>query len=405
LIVWVIAGLLALATGLRIGWGLVNHQSVVSSAMIVALASLAALAALNWPPLTLLVDTALRWPNISIGLSQIALVFSAAGSCVMITTAASGRSPAVTRRLAMFQYCLAALIAASTLVLFLAGERQPEMAPREYLVRNLGTPNTALDWLVPLLYVLMALTLVAWVGARLSNPSRRGRALFVFTAGIVLIAVASAFALVRVVLSAGATPQLAGATPQLAGAAPQLAGAAPQLAGVGTAVTLLVCAMAVVATGALLPAVEDWVGARRELHLIEPLRQEMKRRHPDIGIGVRPRGPLVFRVAEQLSLISDALYLEAVQAERESGPAGRGKDPAVEVSPAVRALVVARWIGAGPGWVCDAYPGRSWLRQPPGCSDREWILEIAYQYRTSKRGGKPPATGTAVPSGPIRMTD
>jgi len=384
LIVWVIAGLLALATGLRIGWGLVNHQSVVSSAMIVALASLAALAALNWPPLTLLVDTALRWPNISIGLSQIALVFSAAGSCVMITTAASGRSPAVTRRLAMFQYCLAALIAASTLVLFLAGERQPEMAPREYLVRNLGTPNTALDWLVPLLYVLMALTLVAWVGARLSNPSRRGRALFVFTAGIVLIAVASAFALVRVVLSAGATPQLAG---------------------VGTAVTLLVCAMAVVATGALLPAVEDWVGARRELHLIEPLRQEMKRRHPDIGIGVRPRGPLVFRVAEQLSLISDALYLEAVQAERESGRAGRGKDPAVEVSPAVRALVVARWIGAGPGWVCDAYPGRSWLRQPPGCSDREWILEIAYQYRTSKRGGKPPATGTAVPSGPIRMTD
>ncbi len=384
MIVWVIAGLLALATGLRIGWGLVNHQSVVSSAMIVALASLAALAALNWPPLTLLVDTALRWPNISIGLSQIALVFSAAGSCVMITTAASGRSPAVTRRLAMFQYCLAALIAASTLVLFLAGERQPEMAPREYLVRNLGTPNTALDWLVPLLYVLMALTLVAWVGARLSNPSRRGRALFVFTAGIVLIAVASAFALVRVVLSAGATPQLAG---------------------VGTAVTLLVCAMAVVATGALLPAVEDWVGARRELHLIEPLRQEMKRRHPDIGIGVRPRGPLVFRVAEQLSLISDALYLEAVQAERESGRAGRGKDPAVEVSPAVRALVVARWIGAGPGWVCDAYPGRSWLRQPPGCSDREWILEIAYQYRTSKRGGKPPATGTAVPSGPIRMTD
>jgi hypothetical protein len=37
----------------------------------------------------------------------------------------------------------------------------------------------------------------------------------------------------------------------------------------------------------------------------------MARRHRDIGIGVRPRGPLVFRVAEQLSLISDALYLES----------------------------------------------------------------------------------------------
>lgn len=38
-IIWVIAGLLGLATGLRVGWALVNHQSVVSSAMIVALGS------------------------------------------------------------------------------------------------------------------------------------------------------------------------------------------------------------------------------------------------------------------------------------------------------------------------------------------------------------------------------
>ena len=66
MIVWVIAGLLGLATGLRIGWALVNQQSVVSGAMIVALGSLAVMAALNWPPLTLLVDTALRWPNLSV---------------------------------------------------------------------------------------------------------------------------------------------------------------------------------------------------------------------------------------------------------------------------------------------------------------------------------------------------
>ena len=47
MIIWVIAGLLGLATGLRVGWALVNHQSVVSSAMIVALGSLAVVAALN----------------------------------------------------------------------------------------------------------------------------------------------------------------------------------------------------------------------------------------------------------------------------------------------------------------------------------------------------------------------
>jgi hypothetical protein len=144
LIVWVIAGLLGMATGLRIGWALVNKQSVVSSAMIVALGSLAVVAALNWPPLTLLLDTALHWPNVSIGLSQVALIGCAAGSCVMITSAASTRSPAVTRRIAMVQYLVAAVIAVVTLVLFFGAGQQPEMAPQEYLRRNLGSSTTSL---------------------------------------------------------------------------------------------------------------------------------------------------------------------------------------------------------------------------------------------------------------------
>lgn len=364
MIVWVIAGLLGMATGLRIGWALVNHQSIVSSAMIVALGSLAVVAMLNWPPLTLLVDTALHWPNISVGLSQVALVASAAGSCVMITTVASTRRPALTRWIAVIQYCLAGLIAAVSLALFLTGERQPEMAPREYLSRNLGTPNTALDWLVPLLYVLLALTLVSWVGVRLSNPSRRGRALFVFTAGIALMVAASAFALLRAL-------------------------SGTHLVGVGAAATLLLSAMAIVAAGALLPAVEDWIGARRELHLIEPLRREMEIRHPDIGIGVRPRGPLVFRVAERLSLISDALYLEAMLAQRMSAGCAEKPDPTAALTAAGQAQAVARWLAAGPRAGGDIFPGRRWLRQPPDCSDREWILEIARQYRAVVRQAGP----------------
>ena len=358
MIVWIIAGLLGMAAGLRIGWALVNQQSVVSTAMIVALGSLAAVAALNWPPLALLVNTGLGWPNVSVGLSQTALVASAAGSCVMITSVASAARPEVTRRLAAVQYCVAAVIAAVTLALFLGDGREAEMAPKEYLAHNLGLPGEALEWLIPLLYVLLALTVVVWVGMRLSSASRRGRALLVFTAGIVLIVAASGFFLSRAV-------------------------GAPQQAGVSTAVTLLLCAMAVVAAGSLLPAVEDWIGARRELRLVEPLRREMDRRHPDIGIGVRPRGPLVFQVAERLSLISDALYLESLQAQGH----GSAPDPPVGVSVAEQACTVARWIRAGsPAGVgmreSEAFPGRRWLSQPPGCSDRDWILEIARQYRS-----------------------
>lgn len=382
MIVWVIAGLLGLATGLRIGWALVNKQSLVSTAMILALGSLGIVAALNWQPLTLLIDTALRWPNIAVALSQVALIGCAAGSCVMITTVASSRKPAVIRRIAIGQYVVAGAIAVATLVAFFRAEQLPEMAPEEYLRRNLA-PGGSSSWLLPLLYVLLALTLVAWAGVRHSNRTRRGRALFVFSVGMVLMVLASAFFLLRAV---GNTDVL----------------------GVGAAATLLGCAMLVVAGGSLLPSVEDWFGARRELRTIQPLLAELNTRHPDVGIGVRPRGPLLFRVAEQMSLISDSLYLEAIAAEgarRRTVDATAGQrdieqslniaDIADLDSPPVpadeQARGIAEWIFAGRdaahnGAAHQAFPGLNWLRQPATFSDREWILAIAEQFRELELG-------------------
>lgn len=378
MIVWVIAGLLGMATGLRIGWALVNKQSVVSTAMIIALGSLAAVAALNWPPLTLLLDTALHWPNISIGLSQVALVACAAGSCVMITSVSSSQSPATTKRIATIQYAIAGAIAIVTLVLFFASGQQPEMSPEQYLKSNLTATTTSLPWLLPLLYVFLALTLVCWAGMRHANRSRRGRALFLFTFGIALIVAASAFFLIRAVI-------------------------ATQLVGVGTAAALLGAAMAIVGAGSLLPSLEDWFGGRRELRLINPLLDELERRQPDVGIGERPRGPLVFRVAERLSMISDALYLEATVAQQ--ARSGMGEDDEYDVLtefdrpdvlPVEQAMAVARWVFAGRdvprasfpalhGTGDSAFPGAGWLRQPESFSDREWILEIARQYRDLER--------------------
>ena len=340
MIIWVVAGLLALATGLRIGWALVHRQSVVSSAMIVALGSLAVLAALNWPPLTRLVDAAVGWPNISDVLSQVALIASAAGSCVMITSVATGRSARATRRLAAVQYGIAAVVGAATLAIFIAAGRQSQMTPQEYLSRSGGSAH-GLAWLLPLLYVVATLAVVAWVGLRLSDSSRRGRALFVFTVGIALIAVAIAFL----------------------------------LRGVGAAAIVLLGALAVVGVGSMLPAVEDWAAARRELRLINPLLTELERRHPDLGIGERPRGPLPFRVAEQLSLISDGLYLEAATAP-DATPGADDFRPA-DVAPTHQAEVIATWIRDGSR---GRFPGAGWLRQPPDYSDRDWILEIARSY-------------------------
>src|SRR5262249_8973936 len=253
---------------------------------------------------------------------------------------------------------------------------QPEMSPEEYLRRNLGSNGTSLPWLLPLLYVLLALTLVSWAGMRHSNRTRRGRALFVFTVGIVLIVLASAFFFLRAV---GTT----------------------QFVGVGAAATLLGCAMLVVAAGSLLPSVEDWFGARRELRTIQPLLDELGTRHPDVGIGVRPRGPLVFRVAERMSLISDALFLEATTADaarrqtvdatgaratRDLDEVDDASEPeSPQVPPREQAQAIAQWIFDGregaPEEEAASFPGLGWLRQPTSYSDREWILEIAQQYR------------------------
>jgi hypothetical protein len=125
-----------------------------------ALGSLVLVAALGWQPLTLLIDTVLHWRNIAMGLlSQVALIACVAGSCVMITTIASGHKPAVTRRFAIAQCSLAAVFTAVSLVMFFgAGQQYEELSPQENLVSS---------WMLPLLlYVPLALTtLVSWAAA------------------------------------------------------------------------------------------------------------------------------------------------------------------------------------------------------------------------------------------------
>src|SRR5690349_24150825 len=101
--------------------------------MILALGSLGVVAALNWQPLTLLIDEGLNWNNLAIGLSQLAFIGCAAGSCVMITTVVSEKSPATIRKIAIAQYSVAGVIALLSLVIFFAAGQQPEMAPEEYL--------------------------------------------------------------------------------------------------------------------------------------------------------------------------------------------------------------------------------------------------------------------------------
>jgi hypothetical protein len=103
-------------------------------------------------------------------------------------------------------------------------------------------------------------------------------------------------------------------------------------------------------------------------------------------------------------LISDALFLEATAADgapRTVDPAGadindldelieRAELEAPDATPTEQAAAVAAWIHAGDDGDTargrEEFPGLAWLRQPATHSDREWILEIARQYRQLNAG-------------------
>jgi hypothetical protein len=102
-----------------------------------------------------------------------------------------------------------------------------------------------------------------------------------------------------------------------------------------------------------------------------------------------------------MSLISDALFLEATTADaaRKRPVDATGALPAREldeaddgtelespsVPPEQQARAIAEWIYAeredAPDGTSPKFPGLVWLRQPASYSDREWILAIAQQYR------------------------
>jgi hypothetical protein len=122
------------------------------------------------------------------------------------------------------------------------------------------------------------------------------------------------------------------------------------------------------------------------MRTIEPLLLELAERQPNAGVGVRPRGPVTFQLAEQMSLISDGLFLEATAAHAAArgGRLAQADRDMPSAGPTKQALAIAQWLhdSGGNKGKAASFPGLAWLRQPDGYSDREWILEIARQYRT-----------------------
>jgi hypothetical protein len=134
-------------------------------ALTLTMGSLGLVAALNWQPLALLVDTVMHWPNIAMALIQVALITCTAGICVLMTSVAAGHKSAVFQHHAIAQYSIAATVAAASIARFFVAGRRLEMPPAQYLQENLAS-----SWLLPLLlYAPLALTAVSWTAVRHST--------------------------------------------------------------------------------------------------------------------------------------------------------------------------------------------------------------------------------------------
>ena len=187
----------------------------------------------------------------------------------MITTVSSERKPATIRKVAIAQYGVAGVIAVASLVIFFAAGQQPEMSPEEYLQAQPRLQRRQ-----------VAVAAAAALRAAGADPGVLGRhaALQPQPARPRPVRLHRRHRADRAGVSAFFLLRAAGNT---------------QLVGVGAAATLLGCAMLVVAAGSLLPSVEDWFGARRELRTIQPLLDRTRptpsrRRHR--GTPARPAG-------------------------------------------------------------------------------------------------------------------
>ncbi|MGL4305252.1 MAG: hypothetical protein ACRCSF_03780 [Mycobacteriaceae bacterium] len=408
MIQWVVAGLLGMATGLRIGWVLFHKRSAVSMGMIVALGSLAVVASLSWEPLAVLVDEALGWPNLSFALSQVGMVGSAVGSCVMITSMSASRTSLQNNHFARIQYAIAGGVSALALGIFFARGELPARYPDDF-INEFGQQRGIIEsWLLPTVYTVFVMLVVIWSGFRYITRTQRGRGLVLFTVGISLIVVTSLLYVFGGLFKSG-----------------------PRDPALGVAGIFTIAAFAAVAAGSLLPTFENWLVARKELHVLKPLWREMKSRHPDLAIGTRKHGPAAFQVADRMAYISDALFTEAKSREMlyealaEAGASevvtaasdDIAKDRVEEsnkyfaLEPVGRARLIAQWVAseatfrkAGPQHarklpkasggqaeteknlgsvdaIASGFPSSEWLHQPEDYSDREWILCIASEYR------------------------
>ncbi|WP_019931552.1 hypothetical protein [Nocardia sp. BMG111209] len=326
---WLVALVIWMAAGARVGRVLVKPATTARLAIVLAVAAVAAAATAAIPEVAVAVDHLLPAgvdgrPLAERVVAAAWLVFAVATSVV-----AAAAWPIVSRR--NLRKIAAAIYAAGLAA----------------VVATVGW-SLLLGWGI----TLLACGFVAITGLRNLDWTALGRGIALYTSGTVVVGVLAALSIRRLAL--GEPPARPGA--------PGWFWIAWQVAGLS------------VALGAVWIVIELWTRARLLLRRIRVLHRTLTGRFPEVVTSDKAATTAQLRASDQVTQIMDAMYLQS----------GGGVElVAVGPPPASvteRANLVARWARDPSGGVAvDA----RWIAPPEGLSPRGWVRVIARALRTT----------------------
>ncbi|MCX5043335.1 hypothetical protein OG921_09145 [Aldersonia sp. NBC_00410] len=323
---WIVALLVWVAAGARVGRVLVRPATVVRMAIVVAVAAVAGATTVAVPDVAQALDELVSGDDGANGASLSATLgvslWVCAGGAVMVIAIAAW--PIASRNLRP----VAAVTYAGTAILVLV----------------------TCIWSVTVGWVVVACCGVFTVITGLRNLvwSPLGRGIAIFTA-------ATAFVTVLAVLQVFDPPSYQ-------------PGQAP-FATPGWAWSVAAVAIAVAAVWIL---VEVWIRARLLLRRTKSLHRSLTDRFPEVVMtdGFR-RTTTVLRASDQVAHIMDAMYLQSgggIETVQPTPPPESSRE---------RAVVVARWARDP---VTSEPLDAAWVAPPKGMSTRRWVVAVARAY-------------------------
>lgn len=323
---WLIALVVWISAGARIGRVLVRPATTVRMAIVVAVAAVAAASTTAIPDIAQAIDSAAQLKVYDPRLSDA----QAVACWVIYTTATSivafAAWPIASRRnlwhVAVGIYLVGIVFAVLSLTL-----------------------SPTLGWLV----VAIGSVFIAVTGLRNLNWSPLGRGIAIYTTGAVIIAILSIFQARRVIID------------------DSVAARHPEPAWAWSLAAMLT------AVGAVSILIEVWFRSRLLMRRLRPLHRVLIDRFPEVVVDDDKRTTTVLRASDHVAQIMDALYLQA------GGGAGIAVATAPPTSAGDRAAVVAQWARHPESGLLDP----RWIAPPEGTSTRRWVSAIAQAFVTS----------------------